>query len=253
MMAELQYLVVENAPDVCEGIIRRMAPHTKWKPLGYALGVKEAITKIELGKPHLLFLDWGLNGGSAFEVMQTVQNIPEYNPYIIFNTGFQKDNPEIPQELINNYKVDKYLVKPIWENLQKHLTLYLSEAEEKALANAEKPKQVWLEDSNGKKIMVALDNLICICQHTSEPRKRIFYFSHEPKELVASIQWQKCYELLQANAIDFFITKNRGHLVCRPYITSFEKPYVRLRGFPAKVEVVKENVKIFEQWLIAEK
>ncbi len=248
-MTNYTFLVIENAPDVCEGIIRRMSPFATWRSLGYAVSVREAIQKIEAGRPGLLFLDWGLNGGSAFEVMQAVQNMTGYDPYIIFNTGFQKDNPEIPQELINHYRVDKYLVKPIWENLQNNLALYVSEAAQKMLHQSEKPKQVWLEDTEGKKLLIALDNLICICQHASEPRKRILYFATSPKEIVVSLQWQKCYELLQMNAIDFFITKSRGHLVCRTFITAFEKPFVRLRGFPAKVEVVKENIKSFELWL----
>lgn len=135
MMAtgKLTYLVVENAPDVCEGIIRRMKNFDRWESLGYCVGVKETIEKIKTTKPHLLYLDWGLNGGSAYEILQEVQNLSGYNPYIIFNTGFQKDNPEIPQEIINKYKVDKYLVKPLWENLRIHLPQYLQEAEEKCL------------------------------------------------------------------------------------------------------------------------
>jgi CheY-like chemotaxis protein len=249
MMAELLYLVVENAPDVCEGIIRRMAPYTQWKTLGYALSVKDAIAKIATTRPQLLFIDWGLNGGSAFEVMQAVQNMPAYNPYIIFNTGFQKDNPEIPQELINHYRVDKYIVKPIWENLKSYLSQYLLEAEEKAGLANEVNKKTWLEDNSGKKLLVDLNKLICICQHPAQPRQRIFYFYNGQKEIIVPLQWHKCYELLNRFSINYFVTKNRGHLVCKEYIEVYEKPFVRLKGFPAKIEVVKENVKQFETWL----
>jgi DNA-binding response OmpR family regulator len=212
--------------------------------------VKEATQKIQATRPHLLYLDWSLNGGSAFEILQQVQNMPGYNPYIIFNTGFQKDNPEIPQEIINKYKVDKYLVKPLWENLRNNLALYLKEAEEKVQSTIEKPQIVWLEDDAGARIAIALDTLICICQHPTEPRSRIFYLDSLQKEMTVPLQWQKCYDLLDSNNIDYFITKFRSHLIIKKYISKFEKPFVRLRNFPAKIEVVKESIKDFENWLI---
>lgn len=249
MNHELTFLVVENAPDVCEGIIRRMSPFNNWKSLGYSVSVRDAIHKIDEHKPALIFLDWGLNGGSAFEVMQHFQSIEDYNPYIIFNTGFQKDNPEIPQELINHYRVDKYLIKPIWETLKINLSGFLEEAAEKASLSDSTPKTNWLEDINGKKFPVFFTKLICICQHPLAPRQRIFYFSTGQKEVTVALQWHKCYELLNRYRVDYFITKNRGHLVCRPFIESFEKPFVRLNGFPAKIEVVKENIRSFEAWL----
>ncbi|MFN8251067.1 MAG: hypothetical protein U0V75_04230 [Ferruginibacter sp.] len=243
------YLVIENAPDVCEGIIRRMSRFQHWQPLGYCTGVKESISKINMHRPQLLFLDWSLNGGSAYEVLQAVQNIAGYSPYIIFNTGFQKDNPEIPQEIINNYRVDKYLVKPLWENLRSNLPLYLKEAGEKAKKNTPGAKEAWLEDHTGAKVLIRLDELICICQHPVLPRSRIFYTESHIKEFIVPVQWQKCYELLQLHQIDFFITKSRSHLVIRKFIERFDKPFVRLRSFPAKIEVVKENIRDFEHWL----
>ncbi len=211
------YLVIENAPDVCEGIIRRMNKFENWQSLGYCVGVKESIESIQISKPDLLYLDWSLNGGSAFEVLQEIQNLAGYNPYIIFNTGFQKDNPEIPQEIINNYQVDKYLVKPLWENLRINLPQYLKEAEHKAAKPADKENLVWVEDDKKNKILIDLCKVICICQHPVEPRCRIFYFYNEEKELTVPIQWQKCFELLQSAGINYFITKSRSHLVVKNY------------------------------------
>lgn len=248
-MDKLTYLVIENAPDVCEGIIRRMDGFEKWESLGYCTGVKEATQKILAIRPHLLYLDWSLNGGSAFEILQQVQNMPDYNPYIIFNTGFQKDNPEIPQEIINNYKVDKYLVKPLWENLRNNLPAYLKEAEEKVNLKSEKKLSAWIEDNNGIMVQMQLNHLTCICQHPNEPRSRIFYFNPPIKEITLPLQWQKCYDLLESNNIDYFITKSRSHLVVRSSVEKFDRPFVRLKNFPAKIEVVKESLKEFENWL----
>jgi two-component system, LytTR family, response regulator len=250
-MGKFTFLVVENAPDVCEGIIRRMQPYTKWQSLGYCVGVKEAVEKIASNKPHLLYLDWSLNGGSAFEILQQIQNLPSYNPYIIFNTGFQKDNPEIPQEIINTYSVDKYLVKPLWENLRNNLSQYLQEAEEKCIQFFKKESLVWIEDDNKSKVLVDLAKIICICQHPTEPRCRNIYLLAKEKEITIPLQWQKLYDLLTQNEIEFFITKNRSHLVIKNFVEKFEKPFVRLRGLTAfKIDVVKESTKDFEQWLL---
>ena len=64
------------------------------------------------------------------------------------------------------------------------------------------------------------------------------------------LQWQKCYDILNENSIEYFVTKKRSHLVVKKFIDRFEKPYVRLINFPAKVEVVKENIRDFEDWLM---
>ncbi len=247
---KLKFLMVENAVDVCEGIERRMLPFdNKWESAGYCTGVKEAVEKIKLLKPHLIYLDWSLNGGSAFEVLQHIQNMPEYNPYTIFNTGFQSDHPEIPQEIINHYQIDKYLVKPFWENLRINLPQYLKEAEEKVIQSTPKSKIIWIEDENGDRIPLPLNRIICIIQHPEYPRKRKFYIANGIKEITVQIVWDRCCELLQENKIEYFVTKSREHLVVKEFVEKFEKPFVRLRGFPLKIEVVKEKIKEFVNWL----
>ncbi len=246
------FLIIENAIDVCEGLERRMQLFTNWESLGYCMGIKEAVNRINSYKPNLIFLDWSLSGGSAYEVLRHIQNIPDYNPYIIFNTGFQSDNPEIPQEIINKYKVDKYHVKPFWEVLRKNLPAYLKEAEEKAIQSFPKSKIVWVDDENRDKVPLPLNNIICVFQHPSNPRKRNFYIITGIKEISTSLTWDDCYELLEKYGIKFFITKARQHLVVKDYIEKFQKPYVRLKGFSIKIEVVKEKLREFENWLVAE-
>lgn len=246
---KFKFLIVENAEDVCEGIERRMKTFDNWQSLGYCTGIKEALNKIALFQPHLIYLDWSLNGGSAFEVLQQIQNTSEYNPYIIFNTGFQSDHPEIPQEIINKYRVDKYLVKPFWENLRQNLPNYLKEAEEKARQSQGKSKIIWVENENGVKIPLPINKIVCVLQHPSNPRRRNFYITTEAKEITIPLTWEKCYELLDKNNINYFITKSREHLVVKDYIERFDKPFVRIRGISLKLEVVKEKIRDFTNWL----
>jgi two-component system LytT family response regulator len=243
------YLVVENAIDVCEGIQRRMELFDQWESLGFCTTVKNAIERISDAKPNLIYLDWSLNGGSAFEVLKKIDQIPMYNPYIIFNTGFQSDNPEIPQEIINNFKVDKYLMKPFWETLRNNLPFYLKEAQTKA--DELKPKSViiWIDDEKGARIPLPINKLICIVQHPEHPRKRYFYTTANDKEITVPFTWEECCQLLDQNSINYFITKNREHLVVKDSVEKFEKPFVRLKNLPFKIEVVKEKVKDFSRWL----
>jgi hypothetical protein len=107
-----------------------------------------------------------------------------------------------------------------------------------------------MQDDQGRKVQVALDKLICICQHPVKPRCRILFVDDSNKEIIIEQQWNKCISLLHQYQVDFFITKKRSHLVTRLYVDVFEKPFVRLRQFPAKIEVVKENIRPFEAWLL---
>lgn len=246
---KFKFLVIENAIDVCEGIERRMRQFDKWEPIGYCTGVKDAISKIKLDKPELVFLDWSLNGGSAYEILQEIQNFGTYNPYIIFNTGFQSDNPEIPQEIINRYKVDKYLVKPFWETLRQNIATYLSEAEIKAKQSCSKSRTIWIDNERGVKTQLPLDKIKCIIQHPERPRSRNFYIEGELTAITIPLTWEKCYELLELYGIKFFISKSRNHLVVKTFVEKFERPFVWLRGVPFKIEIVKEKNHEFIAWL----
>lgn len=242
------FLVVENAVDVCEGIERRMRQFEKWRSIGYCTGVKDATEKIKQAKPELIFLDWSLNGGSAYEILQEIQNFGSYNPYIIFNTGFQSDNPEIPQEIINRYKVDKYLVKPFWETLRNNITTFLKEAELKAKQSRPKSRAIWIDNEKGVKIQLPIDNIICIVQHPERPRSRNFYIEGELTPITINLTWEKCYELLDSYDINYFISKSRNHLIVKDYVEKYERPFVWLKEIPFKIEIVKEKLHEFIEW-----
>jgi hypothetical protein len=51
--------------------------------------------------------------------------------------------------------------------------------------------------------------------------------------------WEKCYELLDTNSINYFITKTREHLVVKGFVEKFIRPFFRIKGLPFKIEVVK--------------
>ena len=247
MSTELKYLIIEDSLKVCEGIAERMQFYTKWTACSFAHHVEAAKKIASAEKPQLIFIDWALKGGSAYEVLAHFQNIPNYNPYIIFNTGYQSENPEIPQEIINNYKVDKYVVKPLWENLRKNLSTYLFEAEKK-LEHPIAVKQIWFTDIHKRKVHFNLHDLICVCQESENHYSKNFFINNQ-QTLNIKICWHDIIDILQENQIDFFVTNGRHHLIIKNHINSYKRPYIRLKNFPHKIEVVKEKLHEFEIWL----
>ena len=246
----LKFLVIENATSVCEGVIRRMKQFAHWESIGYTTGINDSCKIIETYRPQLLFMDWDLAGGSAYDILKFIQNLSGYSPYIIFNTGFQKDNPDIPQEIINNYHVDKYLVKPVWEDLRLHLSDYLAEAETKALQQTvTSTSKYWLRNIDKEMVLVNLDMLSCISQNALNARIRDLYFVDKESCISSSLSWTCCTEILNKYNIEYFVTKNRSHLVIKTHISGFEKPFVRVSNLKFKLEVVRDNLKQFEDWL----
>lgn len=247
MNIENKYLIIEDSILVCEGIANRMATYKHWLQCKFAHHVNDAKDVISAEKPLLIFMDWSLKGGSAFEILAYIQNIQNYNPYIIFNTGFQSDNPEIPQEIINNYKVDKYLVKPIWEKLRLHLPEYLKEAEFKA--QTEKNfSNIFLTDRHKNKEKINIHSIICICIDGIDCTIKSIYMNNG-NSIQLKINWQQIIDLLNQYKLEFFITNCKQHIVLKKFIQKYHRPYIYLEGFPRKIEVVKDRLSSFEKWL----
>lgn len=247
MENKLKYLIVEDSYKVCQGIKERMDDFQNWEKCPFAHHVDDAVREIKMTKPELIYLDWALKGGSAYDVLYCIENIQEYDPYIIFNTGYQSENPEIPQEIINNYKVDKYLVKPLWENLRNNLSIYLKEAEEKSRRRIAKMK-IWITDIEKRKHHINLLDIICIQQHFNNPYHKIIFCINE-KSVITKLSWSQFIQTLNNYNIDFFITNSRQHLIIKNYIDYYNRPYVKLINYKHKLEVVKNKLSEFEKWI----
>ena len=245
-----KFLVVENIPDVCESIINRMQQFAEWTALDYSTDVKDATEKISKHRPALIFLDWHLNGGSAYEILQQIDQLPGYKPYIIFNTAHQDRYPDIPQEVHNNYKVDKYLVKPIWEDLTRNLSQYVAEAVCK-LSVQEPTVPRWFTLASGRKVALDLKELACIRQSPHYNRCRDFLFASGKQATGVRITWKQCYELMTQSNLDFFIAKDRYLVVIKTFVAQFNRPYFQVKGVPERLEVVRDNLTAFDRWLTA--
>lgn len=248
MESKLKYLVTEDSLKVCAGIKERMNDFPEWECCGFAHHVSDAIKIIQSARPTLIFLDWALKGGSAYDVLSYIVNLQLYNPYIIFNTGYQSENPEIPQEIINNYPIDKYLVKPLWENLRLNLPHYLKEAMLKSGQPASSKKTVWLTDIVKHRHRVHLQDMVCVQQHFENPYYKVLHFNNSTT-ITIKISWLKINKMLEDHHIDFFITNSRWHVIIKDYIQCYKRPFVQLRHFKPKIEVVKNKLSEFEKWM----
>lgn len=247
-MATFTYMIIEDSLVVCKGIKGRMDDYPEWKCRGLLHHVARAIEKIKTCKPDLIFIDWSLKGGSAYEVLSSVCNLPGYAPYIIFNTGYQSENPEIPQEIINNYKIDKYLVKPLWENLRWHLAEYLEEAKNKTGKPGQRIEETWLKDISRKNYHIKVSSIVCILQHFENPYHKTMVLDNDLQITLPS-SWGTIIELLNSHEVNFFVTNSREHIVIKEHIEYYNRPYVKVFHLNQRIEVVKNKLSAFERWL----
>lgn len=251
MNSKQKYLIVEDSINVCEGIKKRVDDFPSWHCCSFAHHVEDAITTIKEHLPSLIFMDWSIKGGSAYEVLQFIENSQNYNPYIIFNTGYQSENPEIPQEITNNYKIDKYLIKPIWENLAQNLSNYLSEASIKADdASHIKKSTLWLVDVDKKRHHINLKQLSCIVQYHGKPYCKDLHFTHH-QHITVKMSWEKLIAILSEYELDFFVVHSRYAIIIKDHVACYERPVVRIHHPSIKIEVVREKLRDFEKWLEA--
>ncbi len=236
------YLVIDDDLKVCESIQKRMNLFTNWSCQGLLVSLADALFNIENCKPNLLFLDWSIKGGNAFTLLEKIEVFEDYKPYIIFFTGYQNDHPEIPVELINRFKINRYLVKPIFENLTNNLADYVSEAEQYIKSN-EKKDFLWITTYEKLNLKINPNQIVCISQSRSNPRNKIIHFS-DKKEFEIKESWQICEKIAKDFEIDYCFAKERDTLVNKKFITKFQKPKIWINN-QFWIEVTKEKYKDF--------
>jgi two-component system, LytTR family, response regulator len=246
----LTFAIVEDIEDVATRLTHEMSSYTTWQHCGNAKSVREAKELIANKRPALVFCDWDLVGGSGFEVLQHISSIAQYKPYIVFNTGFQSDHPEIAEELINTYRPDVFINKPYWKKLTEQLPRIVKDAEAKQTTGINQPNaDCWITTVDGQSIRITGSQIICIVQSPSNPRQKLVYTPTYRDGLITSITWPEALQLLAEQYIDYFISNRRHSIINRSFILSTEKQFVHLRHLPFKIEIVKEHVKSFYDWL----
>ncbi len=269
-MNKFTFIAVDDDADVCIGIIAKMKSHPKWTDKGHAQSPKKTISLIELHQPDLIFLDWDLMGGNAFEVLDFLKTKPNYNPYIIFNTAHLEQNMGISEKVVNEYKIDKLLCigKPIFGELFEKIDTLILEAEQKIcnLNSTINNNNFWfdclkentnLDNSNIKYIKIRklknIDDIMAIGIHEDNGRLKKVYFKNESIPIIIKKNWDWCCQLLEKHKIDYFLTNSREGIVVRQYITELDFPVIKLNGVNIGFKLVQDKKSEFENWFSIKK
>lgn len=238
-----KFLVVEDDLKVCADIQHRMSSYDKWNCVGLIPSYEEALQCIYEQKPDLLFLDYSIRGGNTFELLDAIAEISEYNPFIIYFTGYGSENLFISEEIVNRYKVNIFLNKPIQEKLTAQLTAYLSNAEH--WIESHHNPGIWITTIDKEKIRIIPQKIFCISQSEINPRFKIIHIS-DGQMIQFRAGWQDCEKIAIQNNIDYCFTNARYTLINKSFISKIRKPFVWLNDNQLKVEVTKEKWKNIE-------
>ena len=236
---KFNYLVIEDDTNVWANIERRMSKFIDWESVGFTSEIDHALGIIKKEKPQLIFSDWSIVGGNAFQILNEIKLIQNYEPYIIFVTGYQSEHPEIPQEIMNNYPmVKKYIVKPIFENLTENLYHYVEEAKNQHLTNL-RNTPVFIENEWRQKIKIVPAESLAIIQCEENPRRKILFLKNK-EEVFLKQTWESIIQFLNFYKIDYFVCHNRKSIINKAYITKISKPFVWLEN-NTKIKVSRER------------
>lgn len=253
-MRPLTYAIIEDIPDVATRLQHEMQRYAHWHCAGMATSVSQARQLIATERPALIFCDWDLIGGSGFEVLQHAAGLAAYHPFVVFNTGFQSDHPEIAEALVNEYRPDAFINKPYWKKLTEQLPTLLLQAAHKYEQQAQSANHAWwLHAADGRRHPVLAPDIICIVQDPAHPRHKLIYTLAHQQGLACTLTWPEAEERMRAAGVDYFVANKRQAIITRPFLLQTEGCYIYLRHLPFKIELVKERQKPFEEWLLGKK
>lgn len=128
-----------------------------------------------------------------------------------------------------------------------YLADYVAEAETKARKQFA-DTIIFITDINHVKTKVNLLDLICICKDpTDSSRKTLFFGKNSIVRIKAT--WPVVHSILDKHKLDYFVTNKKEHLVMKNQIEKYSRPYLFLKNFSLKIEVVKDRLHRFEEWL----
>lgn len=207
----------------------------EWIQAGFSAEIDDALEKIKVQMPHLIFSDWSIKGGNAFQILDFIKEVKNYHPYIIFFTGFQSEHPEIPENMHNRYPwVNKYLRKPIYENLTENLSQYLDEARQQHTSFFQN-RPVFIENELRQQVRIFPGDSVAIFQSEEDPRRKILHLKNREKIYLRQ-SWKDIYQFCQINYIDYFVCHNRKIIINKSYISKYSKPFIWLEnGMQIKV------------------
>lgn len=239
----LTYLIIEDALNVCEGILERMKDYPLWECVGVCQDIVTAHSALRINLPALIFMDWDIRGGSTFELLNWIQNTEGYSPYVIYFTGFQSDEPSIPVDIHNKYHVDKYLIKPIWNELSLELDKYVDQAEQKA------KRKTWysFRTENQGYVQIPLNDIVYVAVFDPEKRTKSIYLKSRQSYLVR-MTFDELEEIFLDAGIPCIRPNRKFSIVNPKYIKAYQRPEIFLHHTNHTLTVSSDNLSDFENY-----
>lgn len=236
-LSRYTYAVVEDIEEVRTAIVSRMNSFENWNCVCNTAYYHIAVEDISVMQPQLLFLDYSILGGNTFMLLNEIESIDGYHPYVVFFTAYMSDQPEIAEQLLNQYSsvVNVFLNKPIFQKLDQQLENVLHDA---ILQYKQHVPFIWIKTIDNQKIQLDPRNIICFSQAVN-PRNKIVHISNGIQyEFKAT--WSLCELIVSDHHLHFEYANTRHYYVNMNTITSIKRPFIWLNN-ELKVVVTKER------------
>lgn len=212
--------IIEDEPAIRQEIEFLIKQEPDTQLLGFAEDVKSAVKLIVTKQPDVLLMDIQLRNGNAFDVLKSLDPVPQH---IIFITAYN----QFAIRAIKYGALD-YLLKPIVkEELTEALNRYRRRRDnnphwvqqlflaEQSVSTGELPAQIAIHSVNTMRIVSVQEILYC----KGDGPYTFFHLSNGEKHLVSKPL--KYYEeLLPA---PFFLRTHQSFLVNREYIIGLKR------------------------------
>lgn len=224
-MRKYSVIIIDDERLAREEVKRSLADFPEFDIVEEAKSFEEAKKQIEELKPELIFLDIQMPGKSGFELLESLDEVPQ----VVFTTAFN----EYAVQAFDMEALD-YLVKP----LRKERFAITIERIKKRLGKTglqhEEEKQVFIKDGN-KCFFVQLKDVYLV--ESADNYARLYF--HDRKALIKR-SLNQLEEILKS---DIFFRINRNQIINTKYINqinNLEKGRLQVRlhkGEPMEVSL----------------
>lgn len=226
-MRKFNVIIIDDERLAREEVKRSLSDFPEFEIVGEAKNYEEAKAQIDALRPELIFLDIQMPGKSGFDLLQSLNEVPQ----VVFTTAFN----EYAVKAFDMEAVD-YLVKP----LRKERFAITIERIKKRLGKSELQqsdtleKQVFIKDGN-KCFFVQLKDVYLI--ESADNYARLYF--NDRKALIK----RSLNQLEETLDRDVFFRINRNQIINTNYISEINsldkgKLQVRLhRGQPMEVSL----------------
>jgi two-component system, LytTR family, response regulator len=211
-----------------------LAEHTEIEIIGEAESIKDALSKINLNKPDVIFLDVQMRGETGFDLLEQL----DFSGKIIFVTAFD-------EFAVRAFEVNAldYLLKPINPNRLSQALERLqndSDLSPQTLRKLEYDDRLFLE-VNDRSVFLVVSSIICIS--ASGDYSEIFTFAG--KKLLTAKPLREWEERLPKK----FVRIHRSTIINFEYVERVESRFNR--SYQVFLKGIKEPLTISRRYSVA--